>query len=155
EEGKRFGWSTDKGGGPGGKAPLALGVAPLPMPVGPVALELVGSASAYAGGNALIDVRVEAVVMGATVAQFMQFGVPGDSLIFLPVLPVRSLAMLATLKLGGDATLKAKAHGKVKAGAEASLTALANPLLWPVAGYGRGSLGAEGSIEAEANFETK
>lgn len=155
EESKRFGWSTDKGGAPGVRAPLALGVAPLPMPVGPVALELDGSASAYAGGNALIDVRVEDVVLEATVAQLMQIGIAVESLLFLPVLPLLPLALLATLKLPGEATLKAKANGKLTAGAEASLTALANPLLWPVAGYGRGSLGAEGSIEAAANFETK
>ncbi len=79
-EGKRFGWSTDKGGAPGVSAPLALGVAPLPLPVGPVELELDGSASAYAGGNALIDVSVKDVVLDATVEQLIRAGVAVGSL---------------------------------------------------------------------------
>lgn len=152
EESKRFGWSTDKGGGPGVRAPLALGVAPLPPPVGPVALELDGSASAYAGGSAFIDVSVNDVVLEATVAQLMQIGVAVASLFALPEMPLIPLALLASLKLDGEATLSAKANARVKAGAEAALTALANPLVWPVAGYGRGSLGAEGMIEAAADF---
>jgi hypothetical protein len=151
EQGEQFGWSTEKG--PRVSAPLALGVAPLPIPVGPVEFELNASASAYAGGNALIDVSVKDVVLEATVEQLMRAGVAVATFFALPgVIPLIPLALLASLKLDGEATLNAKANARVKAGANAALTGLANPLVWPVAGYGRGDLGAEGVIEAAADF---
>ena len=156
EEGDRFGWSTDKSSAPGVRTPLALGLAPLPMPVGPVALELDGSASAYAGGSASIDVSLKDVVLDATVAQLIGVGIAVASVFFDPeLLPIIAEGVLVGLRLEGEATLNAKANAKVKAGAEAALTALANPLVWPVAGYGRGSLGAEGMIEAGAEFSSK
>jgi hypothetical protein len=154
EQGKRFAWSSDKGGGAAVTAPLALGVAPIPLPVGPVAFELDGSASVYAGGSALIDIKVKNVILEATVEQLLRVGVAASALL-VPGLPLLSLGLLASLKLEGEATLSAKANAKVKAGVEGALTALANPLVWPVAGYGRGSMGAEGLIEASADFSSK
>jgi hypothetical protein len=147
--GRAFDWSTtDKGPGP--SATLALGVLPLPAPVGPVAMELEAFASAWAGGNALLDLAVHDVVLEATAADLQRIGLALASTMMGPLVP---LAMLATLRLPGEARLVGRAKASVSAGARAGITALANPLVWPVAGFGKGSLGASGDIGAFADFD--
>lgn len=149
--GQRFVWSAEKGSGKGTDVPLALGVIPLPMPVGPVAMELSAGVSAYAGGNALLDLSVADVILEATAADLLKVGVAAAALL-VPGMPLVSLALLASLNLPGEATLTATASATVEAGADAYIKGLANPTVWPVAGYVKGSLGAEGSVKAKADF---
>jgi hypothetical protein len=142
-----FSWSTKKPG-PTAEAPLGLGVIPLPLPVGPILLEMRAGVSAYAGGDALLDIAAKDVILEATAADLMSLG-QAAAYLLTPGLQVASLGLLASLRLKGTATLIATASASLGAGAQASLEAVANPAVWPVAGYVDGHLGAN----AKAHFE--
>jgi hypothetical protein len=150
--GERFDWST-KGAGTSTKIPIAAVPLLLPMPVGPVTLELYGGASAHVGGNALLDLSVEDIVMEATAAELMGIGVAAAALLVpMPVIQIGALISLARTKLKGQANLTATARASVSAGADLFIEGLANAKAWPVVPYASGKLGVEGSIRAEANF---
>jgi hypothetical protein len=151
QQGKDFSWSTQKPG-PSADTRITLGVLPLPMPVGPVSVEMQAGLSAYAGGNAVVDVTAKDVIVEATAADLMKLGAAAVMLM-TPGLQAVSLGMLAGLNLRGTATLVAAATAGVQAGARANLGVVANPALWPVAGYVDGTVGGYGAINAKAAFE--
>ena len=151
QKGKDFSWSTQKPG-PTAQAPLGLGVIPLPLPVGPVAVEMRAGVSAYASGNAVVDVTAKDVILEATAADLMTLG-QAATYLMLPGTQIASLALLASLRLKGTATLVATATAGIEAGAQASLEAVLNPTVWPVAGYVDGHVGGYGSVNARASFE--
>ncbi len=150
-QGKDFAWSTQKPG-PSVQAPLALGWIPLPLPVGPVEVKMQAGVSAYANGHAAVDVTLADVTLEATAADLLLLGQAAASL-FIPGLQVVALGMLAALNLKGTAMLRATATAGIEAGARATLEAVLNPALWPVAGYVDGFVGALGSLRAAALFE--
>ena len=150
-KGQDFSWSTQQPG-PTVQAPLALGLIPVPPPVGPVVVEIAAGVSAYAGGNALADVTVKDVVLEATAADLMRLG-QAAAFLLTPGLQLVSLGMLATLNLKGTATLSATASASIEAGARAFLEAEFNSSVWPVAGYVKGSLGGSGGVRAKVLFE--
>jgi hypothetical protein len=151
--GRRFGWSTERVPGEGLAVPLALGVIPLPLPVGPIELEVNAGVSAFAGGNALLNLKVNDVVLEATAANLARVGAAA----FLTLIPVGGpilpLALLAPLRLRGQGTLSATANASLAAGAEGFIRGLVNPVVWPVAGFVEGSLGVGGTIIVEAFFD--
>ncbi len=151
QQGKDFSWSTQKPG-PSTDSRISLGMLPLPLPVGPVSVEMQAGLSAYAGGNAAVDVTAKDVIVEATAADLATLGTAAVMLM-TPGLQAVSLGMLAGLNLKGTATLIASATAGLQAGARANLGLVANPTLWPVAGYVDGTVGGFGAINAKAAFE--
>jgi hypothetical protein len=150
-KGKDFSWSSQQPE-QAVQSPLALGLIPIPPPVGPVVVQIGAGVSAYAGGNALVDVTVKDIVLEATAADLLLLG-QAAAFLLTPGLQIVSLGMLASLNLKGSATLSASASASLEAGVRASLEAEFNSSVWPVAGYMKGSLGGSGSVRAEAFFD--
>ncbi|WP_212823452.1 hypothetical protein [Catellatospora sp. TT07R-123] len=153
--GKRFAWSTTKENKPG-HAPAELdlsgpAVIPIPLPVGPVFVRVKGGVSTYAGGNALLDVTVNDVYLDVSPADFLQLGV-GVLTTLNPLTAPGGLVQLGTLRLRGEAKLRARAAASLDAGIDAYVKGLVDPKLWPVAGYIKGALGAGGFIRFNAEF---
>src|SRR5260370_284188 len=93
-----------------------------------VARMLGRDSSAFAGGNALLDLAVRDVHLEAPAAQLLEIGVD-LTLLLTPVVRLISLAKLAWLKFRGDATLSAVAKASVEVGADANIEAIANSLV--------------------------
>jgi hypothetical protein len=150
--GKDFPWSKKFPGDPA-EARVPLGTIPLPPPVGPLIVEAGGSASAYVGGLASLNVRLVDITVVVSNQDLLELGAKAHVLMD-PRVPVPiKLAILATTKFRGFATLVARANASLEAGARATLTAIANSAVWPVAPYLDGFIGGRGSIGAEALFE--
>lgn len=152
--GKSFAWSTDQAAKAAGeKISVPLGTIPVPPPVGPIFIQVEGSAAVYAGGNALIDVSLNDVVLELTAGDIAKIG----GLAVLATIGGRllpALALLQGIKLYGKASLDAKALAKVTAGAKLEL-ALAASSVWPVKGFVSAGLGIAGEIGALAFFKMK
>jgi hypothetical protein len=151
--GKNFSWSTEAGKGPKEDVAVPLGVIPIPPPVGPIVVLVEGSASAYAGGSASIDVDLTRVILELSALDAAKL--QGLSLLALTgagLIP--ALGLLQQVNLHGKANLEAKATAKLMAGAQASLALAANSI-WPVKGFVNAALGITGDIEAIASFEAK
>jgi len=154
--GKDFSWSTDqaraKAGDPLKRLPLAKEAIPVPPPVGPILIELDGTASVYAGGHAVIDVKLNNVILELTAADVAKLGGAATLLILsggAGLLP--ALAVLQGVNIQGRASLQAQAIAEVSAGANLALELAANSI-WPVKGFVNAGLGIAGSIGVEAGF---
>lgn len=151
QRGQDFPWSK-KFPGDKDEPRVPLGTIPLPPPVGPLIVEAGGSVSAFVGGSASLNVRLVDITVVVNNQDLLELGAKARILLD-PRVPVPiKLAILATTKFKGFATLDARANASLEAGARAELDAIVNSAVWPVAGYVGGFLGGKGSINAEARF---